>query len=131
MPELNDHYDQASRAEQEVADLLVALLRENPLPPTSQAKEPLRSEGVYRVTDPEALTLNCVAIIRRGEIMPLVDTQHLPDVPQTLGGKMHLALLTIKAMTDGVMNALEFWEFRRKRREEGQDDRDDEGGCRV
>jgi hypothetical protein len=128
MSELNDH-NPTTRAEQEVAEVLNALLREKPLPPEPKPEKSLRSEGVYRITDPEVRTLNCVAIIRDGEIMPLIDTHELPDVPKTPGGKMHLAMLTIQAITGGVMDALEFWEERRRQREEGRDD--DEGGCRV
>ena len=73
----------------------------------------------------EAQHLNCVALVRDGQVIPLVDLTGQP-LPKTPGEKMHAFAFVARTILDGLMEALEFWEYRRRERE------DDEGGtCRA
>lgn len=117
-----------SRAEQEATQLLASLLQENPLPearysdPTGQ-----EHEGVYAIESEAAKTLNCVAIIRNGKIIPIVDLEGTPE-PKTAGEKMHLFALTARTIIDGLMDALMFWEVRRRQE---RIDEDEGGACHA
>lgn len=111
-----------SRAEREAAELIHTLLEGHPFPEAPQTDITQREhEGVYRVESPAARSLNCVAIVRNGTIIPIVDLESAPE-PHTPGEKMHFFALTARTILDGLMDALLFWETRRRDRE------DEEGG---
>ena len=117
-----------SHAEREAAELITNLLQEHPLPepryidPTGQEQE-----GVYAVGSEAAKTLNCVAIVRNGKIIPMIDLEGTPE-PESAGEKMHLFALTARTIIDGLMDALVFWEARHRQE---RNEKDEGGTCRV
>jgi hypothetical protein len=117
-----------SKAEQEAMELLTSLLSVNPLP-QERYVDPAghEHEGVYAVGSEAAKKLNCVAIVRNGIISPIVYLDGAPE-PRTPGERMHLFALTARTIMDGLMEALLFWEARR-RQERGESD--EGGGCHV
>jgi hypothetical protein len=121
MPDELEPQHTESSAERQATEVISSLLRENPLP--SAPKAP-RQEGIYALTSQEARQLSCVALIRDGQIIPIVD---LPkqQLPRTPGEKMQTFALVARAILDGLLEALEFWEYRRR---EHEGDQGDEGG---
>lgn len=113
MPGELDPQPTESSAERQADDVIKNLLRENPLP---EAPKTPRQEGVYALASREAHQLSCVALIRDGQVIPIVilPKQQLPRTP---GEKMQIFALVARTILDGLLEALEFWEYRRKEHE--------------
>lgn len=127
--ELNPQPDQpgANRAVEEAKAYLASILQVNPLPETpSTEPNEHEPEGVYAVGSEAATSLNCVAIVRNGKIMPIVELEEEPE-PRTAGEKMFLFTLTAHTIIGGLLEAIALAEARR-RRENGEDKGD---GCHV
>ncbi len=109
---------------QEATDFLASILATNPLPePPESDPVTQEHEGVYAVGSEAAKHLNCVAIVRGGKIIPIVELEGAPE-PKTPGEKMYSFALTARTILDGLMEALLFWEERR-RMERGESDEGD------
>lgn len=120
MQSLDPQGQSSTRAEQEATELLANILQENPLPEAT-VKQAADQEGVYSLTSSDASTLNCIAIIRDGRITPLIDLEGVPE-PRTPGEKMHYFAMTARTILDGLMEALLFWEERRRNEEDEGDE---------
>lgn len=130
MQGVNDPQEQPEReshAEQEATEFLAQLLRSNPLPEPKKADP--EWEGIYKLSDEDARELNCLAIVKNGEIVPLIDFEESPP-PKTPGERMCYYATVIKTISEGLIEALLFWEERRRQEQQDRNN-DEEGTCHV
>ena len=95
-----------SGAEQEALEILATLLQANPLP-EERYKDPegQEHEGIYAMGSEAAQTLNCVAILRNGKIIPMISLQDAPE-PKTREEKIILSLITASSILNGLLQAM-------------------------
>jgi hypothetical protein len=101
-----DHQDpNSSSAELEASNVLRTILQNNPLPEIGNQEIP--ADGAYNIDDQRVRTLDCVAFVKQGKIIPLFDLAGTP-IPQTVEGKIYLSTMTARVILDGVLDGLEF-----------------------
>jgi hypothetical protein len=98
-----------SQAEREAASIIEACLLAAPQGEAQEEAEATKrqeEENVFLLTDRAALSLDCIALVRSGEIVPLYDMSDLPK-PMTVKEKMKFAVAAAQVLLDGVMAVME------------------------
>ncbi len=110
---------QYSRLEAEITDILQLFQ-----PPQVQGGE----EAMPLILTDEALTIlkhfNCIALIQEGQVLPLLDIEHLPT-PVTAAQRIHLYHTVTRTLLDAIAAILE--DQAESRKHQTQQDDDTEG----
>jgi hypothetical protein len=120
MPVMDDDNRQPSRepesqAEREAASIIEACLLDAPQGEAQEEAEAKRQEeeNIFLLTDRAALSLDCIALVRGGEIVPLYNMRDLPR-PRTMEEKMRYAVYAAEVLLNGVVS---LWEAEDEGRE--------------
>ena len=91
-----------NRVDAELADLFTSLgveVEEQP------------QEGTMPLTDEAIASLNCIAIIQGGRIIPCMDLEQMPK-PTTAMQKMELCAMAARVVLDALIEILDHWDER-------------------
>ena len=104
-------HEDRSGTELEANNVLRTLLQDNPLP--ERDDQALPADEVYHFDEQRALSLDCVAFVRQGKIIPLFELAGT-ELPQTVEGKTYLSALTAQIIMGRVLDGLELMIQHRK-----------------